>query len=115
MWERTTITGKFSSHYHPPYKKKGVETSMTLNGYKYHFTDDFIYTCYDDTVNKYVEEHLGGKLTLKDCEQMLTILGNEPYEKWWTVIDTFVYFEHFMKENEVDYVTIIGKGYGLWD
>ena len=84
------------------------------NGYKYKFTDDYITIIYDDFVNK-LADHFGGELTKDQCNAALRALSKEPYEKWFGEIDEICYILHFLDKNGVDKVTVVGKGFSLYD
>jgi hypothetical protein len=84
------------------------------NGYKYKLTDGFIMTCYDDALNYFVDNHFGGEFTYDDLNEILRVLNQEPYEKWFGTIDEICLFQHFMREQNINKITVVERGVKLF-
>lgn len=80
-------------------------------GYEYAFkgTNGFSVICYDKVVNYLVDNQFNGEFTIKNINDILKILNEEPYEKWFGTIDEFYLFQHFMKEKGVDKILVVRR------
>lgn len=84
-------------------------------GYEYAFENiDFSMVCYNKTVNYLVDNQFDGEFTIKNINDILRILNEEPYEKWFGVIDEFILLEHFMNKKGVDKIVVVRRDIKLF-